>query len=126
MHKKEKNAEHTRMYTIFRNFFSPIFTSVVVYSRTSTNQPATNNKKGLIAGPFLRVVCRLSDHFQNNLHSCATQKERSVKKMRSTHACTPSCATFSRNIHGGCCLFSHKSSHQNKKSNMSCGSLIRF
>ena len=31
---RKKNAEHTRMHTIFRAFFFSIFTSVVVYSRT--------------------------------------------------------------------------------------------
>ena len=34
-------------------------------------------------------------------------KRAKRKKMRSTHACTPSFATFHRNIHVGCCLFSH-------------------
>ena len=33
--KRKKNAEHTRMYTIFSQLSSPIFTSVVVYSRTT-------------------------------------------------------------------------------------------
>ena len=34
---KKKNAEHTRMYTIFSQLSYPIFTSVVVYSRTTSS-----------------------------------------------------------------------------------------
>ena len=32
---KQKNIRHTRMHTIFSQLSSPIFTSVVVYSRTT-------------------------------------------------------------------------------------------
>ena len=35
--------------------------------------------------------------------------------MRSTHAYTPSFATFLPNIHVGCCLFSHNPKKPNKK-----------
>ena len=36
--KNKKNAEHTRMYTVFRSLFLSIFTSVVVYSRTNKHK----------------------------------------------------------------------------------------
>ena len=42
-------------------------------------------------------------YFQTELNKRAQRK----KKMRSTHACTPSFAVFFLNIHVGCCLFSH-------------------
>ena len=42
-------------------------------------------------------------------------KERSEKKMRSTHACTPFFATSLLNIHVGCCLFSHNSTIKTTK-----------
>ena len=37
--------------------------------------------------------------------------------MRSTHACTPSFATFFANIHVGCCLFSHNQKSKTNKKN---------
>ena len=39
--KEEKKTEHTRMYAQLCSSVNAIFTSVVVYSRTSTNQKIT-------------------------------------------------------------------------------------
>ena len=44
-----------------------------------------------------------------------------IKKMRSTHACTPTFATFRANIHVGCCLFSHINKTKNNVQNQWCG-----
>ena len=47
-------------------------------------------------------------------------KSEAQKKMRSTHACTPSFATFLSNIHVGCCLFSHKYNKMTTKNTLWC------
>ena len=85
----------------FAPFFS-IFTSVVVYSRTTIARTSTNPYM-LDNHASIGYVASSCDQFTcNDLHSCAQHK-----KIRSTHACTPSFAYFFLNIHVGCCLFSH-------------------
>ena len=91
--KEKKCGAHTHVHHLSQ-LFSPIFTSVVVYSRTTQKKKTTKKQNSL----FRRAVLLLFfDHCNLlvNLHSCATQKK---KKMRSTHACTPSFAPFFSSI----------------------------
>ena len=85
---RKKNAEHTYMHTIFRNFLFSIFTSVVVYSRTISNHKNTQKILVVLTNCFNSTPLLCIIDLFNNLHSCATQR----KKMRSTHACTHNCA----------------------------------
>ena len=50
--KRKKNAEHTHMYTNFRAFLFAIFTSVVVYSRTTKIIPGTSINKRVVFAPL--------------------------------------------------------------------------
>ena len=84
----------------FCNFFHPIFTSVVVYSRTKikkkqiqTTELWQRSALYLFFRGNIQSLTNLITQF-TNLHSRAIKKQRSEKKMRSTHACTPSFATF--------------------------------
>ena len=72
----------------FALFFS-IFTSVVVYSRTNQLTPNTTKQVGVNC--LSTWLCLVIYNISHDLHSCAIKK----KKMRSTHACTPSFRNFS-------------------------------
>ena len=94
--KKKKCGAHTHAHHLSQ-LSSPIFTSVVVYSRTTPktqkikNQTQWNRKRYAV-----NSITHCATTILFKLCSC-TQK-----KMRSTHACTPSFAHLYLNIHGGC------------------------
>ena len=100
--KEKKNAEHTRMYTIFRNF-------LLQYSRRLLSilaQHQYNNQTTTTVICFDESLLWLCfDCCDVTSITCTVVQHK--KKMRSTHACTPSFAHLSLNIHVGCCLFSH-------------------
>ena len=98
--------------------FHAIFTSVVVYSRTTTKKPTKKTHSGLLVRLLVFFVGEILDY--NILNLIRIQQ----KKMRSTHACTPSFAHFSLNIHGGCCLFSHDLHKKTNKHNSRHPSLL--
>ena len=54
MKKREKKTEHTRMYAQLCSSQDEIFTSVVVYSRTTTKQPSRSNKP-----QGMQISCKL-------------------------------------------------------------------
>ena len=94
------------MYTIFSRISLSIFTLVVVYSRTKSKKHKSKKHKSNSSLSFslsvlIYVVATIILLVELN------KKSEAKKKMRSTHACTPSFATFFSNIHVSCCLFSH-------------------
>ena len=109
---KKKCGAHTHVHHSSQ-LSSSIFTSVVVYSRTTTQKKKTT-KKCVVSRTLLFLILRGHVYFSNkHAQLCNTKK-----KMRSTHACTPSFATFLLNIHVGCCLFSHNlTNYKNKTKN---------
>ena len=110
MHKKEKNAEHTRMYTIFRAF-STQYSRRLLSILAQTKPKQTKTKQCVVSDALFVFV--LEDRYyivQNQFAQLCIK----IKKMRSTHACTPSFAHLFLNIHVGCCLFSHKQNKKNK------------
>ena len=96
------------MYTNFHNFLCQY--SRRLLSILAPQQPKKQKNK------ICDVDSRIFDLFfwYYNLQTTLT-KEGSEKKMRSTHACTPSFTTFSPNIHVSCCLFSHNYPKQTTK-----------
>ena len=100
--KIKKNAEHTRMYTNFRAFssqYSRRLLSILAHHKKQKRKK-TNRHDLPMRTVFVFLFCCNSE-FSTFAQLCNT------KKIRSTHTCTPLFATFYRNIHVGCCLFSH-------------------
>ena len=86
---QKKNAEHTHMHTIFRNFlcqYSRRLLSILAPQKRHTNK--TKQRDLCVCRVSLLFVC-LS---VINLQTCTVVQHK--KKIRSTHACTPSFATF--------------------------------
>ena len=104
MHATKKMRSTHACTPSFATFFLAIFTSVVVYSRTSTKHKKNKTKQSGVIIAFNSPLCR---HIIN--YSLTLLIKRQQKKMRSTHACTLSFAHFFFNIHVSCCLFSHDS-----------------
>ena len=99
------------MYTIFSRISLSIFTSVVVYSRTTSPKKSTKHKFVFAMHTSLIWLISVYLNVFSNLHSCATQKRK--KCGAHTHART-TVQLDECNIHVGCCLFSHDP-HINKK-----------
>ena len=98
--KTRKKTEHTRIVAQLYSSANEIFTSVVVYSRT-TNVLKCNNQTTRFASHLLRLLQMLENRW--------TKKWRH-KKRKKNGAHTNSCTTVQlgeHNIHVGCCLFSH-------------------
>ena len=107
---KKKCGAHTHVHHLSHSFFS-IFTSVVVYSRTKNENNTKKKQKGLYMQAFLCCVVFCVIEVILQLHSCANKKRK--KCGAHTHVHHPF-ATYSLNIHVGCCLFSHVQTNKNK------------
>ena len=94
----KKNAEHTRMYTIFSCILSQ-------YSRRLLSILARPQR--IIPQKTQEICCNALLLWDYSFFKEDCTKVRSKKKMHSTHACTPSFTPFFLNIHVSCCLFSH-------------------
>ena len=108
---EKKNAEHTRMHTISRNFLTQYSRRLlsILAQQTRTNKKTNNTRFVMRTVVISFFVC----FNVKTAQTCGAQK-----KMRSTHACTPSFAPFLLNIHVGCCLFSHISNQPKIKTNL--------
>ena len=83
--KKEKNTEHTHIYTIFHNFSCPIFTSVVVYSRTTKNliEKHKNNKDFVCFRALFIVLQIVRDYlFKKQLAQLCNRKKKNAEHTR--------------------------------------------
>ena len=74
--KRKKNAEHTRMYTIFRNFLFTIFTSVVVYSRTTKEKHQKKPLRDVSQSSLKCDVFRCRNNYTPNLIKRAKRKKK--------------------------------------------------
>ena len=103
--KKRKKTEHTRMYAQLCSSTNEIFTSVVVYSRTKKTKRCHNKNS---------VVCIMALSKQHWVTASMIKKcEEKKKKKNGAHTHVRTTVQLGeRNIHVGCCLFSH-----NKKIN---------
>ena len=95
--KTRKKTEHTRIVAQLCSSANEIFTSVVVYSRTTKIQQSNTLSKRY------RLLCN-----RVLLRETMIIKRKKREKKRSTHTCMHNCAAREHNIHVGCCLFSHK------------------
>ena len=95
----------------FAHLFS-IFTSVVVYSRT-TPFIKTKTKKPVYCD--LRTWTWFCFELHRLFAKHTYKKAQRKKNAEHTHMYTIFFATFLLNIHVGCCLFSHHSNHKHKK-----------
>ena len=103
--RKKKCGAHTHVHHLSLSLFS-IFTSVVVYSRTTT----TKNSKETNLICYCTDLNPLRKSFNKiNLHSCATKKNAEHTRMYTNFR------AFLANIHVGCCLFSHDPTKHSKK-----------
>ena len=103
---EKKNAEHTCMYTIFRNFFHRnIHVGCCLFSHN--NLPTKTKLKSTILPPrFVTKFCFLLTtilFYSTNLIKRAKRK----KNAEHTHMYTTFSQLSLHNIHVGCCLFSH-------------------
>ena len=87
--KKKKNAEHTRMHTIFRNSSSQYSRRLLsILAQTNRRRGKPNN----VDCPF--VYTTLIPRCIYYSSTCTIVQTK--KKIRSTHACTPSFRNFLR------------------------------
>ena len=95
--------------------FSPIFTSVVVYSRTNQTKPK-KTKKELLQMLFFVLVQRYTIIF-TNLHSCATQKKKCGAHTHAHHSFTTFFSQYSRRLLSILAQLSNKN-HNSKHSGL--------
>ena len=105
--KKRKKTEHTRMYAQLCSSRNAIFTSVVVYSRTSPKTNQFINKSG-----FEKLL--LMNWFVVESTIVVIDGKKRKKNGAHTHVRTTVQLT-KQNIHVGCCLFSHNQSKKIKQ-----------
>ena len=96
---EKKCGAHTHVHQLsrFSSQYSRRLLSILAQPNTNNTQ---KNKRGLLCKLLLFCVLHLQQLSLTNIAIA-------IKKMQSTHACTPSFATSLTNIHVGCYLFSH-------------------
>ena len=108
--KEKKCGAHTHVHHLSQLLYT-IFTSVVVYSRTTQNNNNSQmNMRATTVAFISELLCEEHLVCLTNLINAQRKKKYGAH----THARHLS-HTLYLNIHGGCCLFSHNHNQHKKK-----------